>query len=232
MRMSAEIRPRALVTGASRGIGAATARALAPTHDVWLGGRDQDALAALAAELPGARPWPVDLTNAGALYSATAGIDRLDVLVHCAGIAEIAALPDTSVDVWRRTMEINIIAVAEVTRLLLPALRTARGRVVLVNSGQGRRARAGWGAYAASKFALSAYAEVLRAEEESAGLRVTSVFPGRTDTDMQRGVRAAEFGEYDPSRYLRPESVADTIRFVVNGPADAAIPELVVIPAV
>ncbi|HEX4722857.1 MAG TPA: SDR family oxidoreductase [Pseudonocardiaceae bacterium] len=231
--MSADLpRPRALVTGASGGIGAATARALAPTHDVWLGGRDQTALAALAAELPGARPWPVDLTDTTALYSATAGIDTLDVLVHCAGVAEIAPLPATSADVWRRTLEVNVIAVAELTRLLLPALRATRGRVVLVNSGQGKRARAGWGAYAASKFALAAYADVLRAEEESAGLRITSVFPGRTDTDMQRGVRAAEFGEYDPSRYLRPESVADSIRFVVTGPPDAAVPELVIIPAV
>ncbi len=229
--MSADTpRPRALVTGASRGIGAATARALAGTHDVWLGGRDETALAALSAELPGARAWPVDLTDAAALAAATAGIDRLDVLVHCAGIADIAPLPATSIEVWRRTMAINVIAVAELTRLLLPALRARRGRVVLVNSGQGRRARAGWGAYAASKFALTAYADVLRAEEESAGLRVTSVFPGRTDTDMQRGVRAAEAGEYDPSRYLRPESVADAIRFVVDGPPDAAVPELVITP--
>jgi NADP-dependent 3-hydroxy acid dehydrogenase YdfG len=234
MRMSADIpRPRALITGASRGIGAATARALAPTHDVWLGGRDETALMRLAAELPGARPWPVDLTDAAAMYAATAGIDTLDVLVHSAGIAEIGRLPATSVEVWRRTMEINVIAVAELTRLLLPALRATRGRVVLVNSGQGRRPSAGWGAYAVSKFALTAYATVLRAEEEPGGLRVTTVFPGRTDTDMQRGVRAAEVeaGEYDPSRYLRPESVAESIRFVVTGPADAAVPELVIVPS-
>lgn len=225
-------RPRALVTGASRGIGAATARALAPTHDVWLGGRDETALRALAGELPGARPWPVDLTDPAAVYAATAGIDRLDVLVHCAGIADIAPLPATSVDVWRRTMEINVIAVAELTRLLLPALRVTRGRIVIVNSGQGRRARAGWGAYAASKFALTAYADVLRAEVETTGIRVTSVFPGRTDTDMQRGVRAAEAGTYDPSRYLRPDSVAGAIAYAVTAPADAAVPELVIVPAV
>jgi len=225
-------RPRALVTGASRGIGAATARVLAGTHDVWLGGRDESALTALAAELPGTRPWPVDLTDATALHLATAGIERLDVLVHSAGIAEIASLPATPADMWRRTMEINLIAVAELTRLLLPALRAARGRVVIVNSGSGRRARAGWGAYAASKFALTAYADVLRAEEETAGIRVTSVFPGRTATDMQRGVRAAEAGEYDPSRYLRPESVAAAIRFAVDATDDAAVPEIVIQPTV
>lgn len=232
MPMPDVARPCALVTGASRGIGAATARVLAGTHDVLLGGRDERALAALAAELPGARPWPVDLTDATALHTATAVVQRLDVLVHSAGIAEIASLPATPADMWRRTMEINLIAVAELTRLVLPALRVARGRVVIVNSGSGRRARAGWGAYAASKFALTAYADVLRAEEETAGIRVTSVFPGRTATDMQRGVRAAEAGEYDASRYLRPESVAAAIRFAVDATADAAVPELVIQPTV
>jgi NADP-dependent 3-hydroxy acid dehydrogenase YdfG len=224
-------RPLALVTGASRGIGAATARALADSHDVLLGGRDTAALADLAGALPGARPWPVDLTDESSVTAAVAGIDTLDVLVHSAGMAEIGPLSGTSVDVWRRTFDVNVIAVAELTRLLLPALRAAKGRVILVNSGQGRRASPGWGAYAASKFALSAFADVLRAEEETSGVRVTSVFPGRTDTDMQRGVRAAEQGEYEPGRYLRPDSVAAAIRFVVTGPADAAIPDVSIRPA-
>src|SRR5204862_139389 len=82
-------RPLALVTGASRGIGAAVARALAPTHDLLLGGRDADALGAVAADLAGARAWPVDLTDPGALATAVAGIDRLDVLVHSAGIGPL-----------------------------------------------------------------------------------------------------------------------------------------------
>ena len=103
-------------------------------------------------------------------------------------LATIAPLADTPVDVWRQTMELNVIAVAELTRLLLPALR-ARPRAGSCWSTRGRAsaARPHWGAYAASKFALRAYADVLRAEEAEHGLRVTSVFPGRTDTDMQRG---------------------------------------------
>jgi NADP-dependent 3-hydroxy acid dehydrogenase YdfG len=204
---------------------------LADSHDVLLGGRDTAALAALAAELPGARPWPVELTDSAALARATADIDRLDVLVHSAGVARVGPLPDTPVDVWRQTMELNVVAVAELTRLLLPALRAARGRVVLINSGQGQRASAGWGAYAASKFALRAYADVLRTEEEPNGLRVTSVFPGRTGTDMQRAVRAAEGGEYEPDLYLQARSVATAVRFVVHAPPDAQIPELAVRPA-
>jgi NADP-dependent 3-hydroxy acid dehydrogenase YdfG len=124
-----------------------------------------------------------------------------------------------------------VVAVAELTRLLLPALRAARGRVVLVNSGQGKNSRAHWGPYAASKHALRAFADVLRAEEEPHGLRVTSVYPGRTATDMQRAVRAAEGGSYDPAAYLRPEVVADAVRYAATAPRDAHLAELDVKPA-
>ncbi len=88
-----DVRPLALVTGASRGIGAAVSRALAPGRDLLLGGRDTAALAALAADLPRSRPWPVDLTNDRAVAEATGGIERLDVLVHCAGVGISAPSP-------------------------------------------------------------------------------------------------------------------------------------------
>ncbi|MBW0118322.1 SDR family oxidoreductase [Pseudonocardia abyssalis] len=225
------MKPVALVTGASRGIGAAVARALAPGHDLLLGGRDHAALAALAAELPGSRPWPVELTDPAALAEATAGIERLDVLVHSAGVGLLGTVADTPAATWRRQFEVNVVAVAELTRLLLPALRAARGRVVLVNSGSGLTAKAGWGSYAASKFALRAFADALRAEEAGAGVRVTSVHPGRVDTDMQRAVVAHEGGTYDPGAYLRPESVAGAVLLAVTAPPDAALTELVLRPA-
>lgn len=222
-------RPLALITGASRGIGAAVARAIAETHSLLLGGRDAAALDALAGELPHARPWPVDLADDAALAAAVAGVDRLDVLVHSAGVARVGPLSSAPAELWRSTYEINVVAVAESTRLLLPALRAARGHVVLINSGAGRTANPGWGPYAASKFALRAYADVLRGEEPD--LRVTSVFPGRTATDMQRVVRADEGGEFEPDRYLRPESVAAAVRSAVLAPPDAHITEVVVRPA-
>jgi NADP-dependent 3-hydroxy acid dehydrogenase YdfG len=224
-------RPLALVTGASRGIGAAVARALAPTHDLLLGGRNAGAVEEVAGALPGARPWVVELTDPQAVRSATDGIDRLDVLVHSAGVADIAPLADTSVEVWQRTLEVNVVAVAELTRLLLPALRAARGHVVLVNSGAGLRANPGWGAYAASKFALRAYADVLRAEESGHGLRVTSVHPGRVATDMQRAVRASEGGEFEPENYLRPESGAAAVLSTVTATPDAHLTEVMVRPS-
>ncbi|WP_199440544.1 SDR family oxidoreductase [Umezawaea beigongshangensis] len=222
--------PVALVTGASRGIGAAVARALADTHSLLLGGRDAAALDELASSLPHAAPWPVELTSLEALTDATASISRLDVLVHSAGIAELGPLDSATADVWRRTLEINVVAVAELTRLVLPALRNSRGHVVLINSGAGLRANPGWGVYAASKFALRAFGDALRAEEETTGVRVTSVHPGRVDTDMQRGVREQESGDYQPERYLRAESVAEVVRTAVLATEDAHVAEIVIRP--
>ncbi|SDJ64020.1 SDR family oxidoreductase [Nonomuraea jiangxiensis] len=219
-------RPTALVTGASRGVGAAVARALAPTHHVILGGRDRDALAGVAAGLPDARPWPVELTEV--TQADVAGVERLDVLVHSAGVGTLGRIADLPADVWRRTMEVNVIAVAELTRLLLPALRRAGGHVVCVNSGSGQRANPEWGSYSASKFALKAFADALRLEEPA--LRVTTVYPGRTDTDMQRSVRAYEGGEYEPDKYLRPDTVARAVLAAVNAGPDAHLTELTVRP--
>ncbi|MGO1053894.1 SDR family oxidoreductase [Crossiella sp. CA198] len=224
-------RPRALVTGASRGIGKAIAQALAPTHDLLLGGRDAAALSELATELGNALPWPLDLADSDALTAATAEIDRLDLLVHSAGMAELGAVADTPAKVWRETYEINVVAVAELTRVLLPALRRARGTVVLINSGAGLRANPGWGAYAASKFALRALGDALRAEEEPHGVRVTSVHPGRTATDMQRGIRSAEGGDFQPEAYLRPESVASAVLMAATASPDAHLTEIVIRPA-
>jgi NADP-dependent 3-hydroxy acid dehydrogenase YdfG len=223
-------RPSALITGASRGIGKATAVALGDTHDLLLGGRDEEALSSLAAELPSARPWVAELTDEPALTAAAAGIDRLDVLVHSAGISRLGALGDLTAADWRESYELNVIAVAELTRLLLPALRASAGHVVLVNSGSGLKANPRWGAYAASKFALRAYADVLRAEEEPNGLRVTSIHPGRTATDMQRGVREFEGGDYVPEHYMRPESVANIIKAAIDTPRDAHVHEIVIRP--
>ncbi len=95
-----------------------------------------------------------------------------------------------------------MVAVAELTRLVLPALRAAGGTVVFVNSGAGRRAAAPGGSYAASKHALVAVAEALRLEEPQ--VRVTTVFPGRVATDTQRELRAYEGDEYDAGDYLQP----------------------------
>ncbi|MFE7718282.1 SDR family oxidoreductase [Nocardia rhizosphaerihabitans] len=221
--------PTALITGASRGLGAAIARELAPTHDLLLGARSADALAPILAELPGATGWPVALTDYPAVAAAASAIERLDVLVHNAGIADLGTVAESSVEQWRSTLEVNLIAVAELTRLLLPALRAANGHVVLINSGAGLRANPGWGSYAASKFGLRAFADALRLEEPT--LRVTSLFPGRIDTDMQRAIVADEGREYKPEEFLTPETVACAVRTAVDTPRDGHPTEIVLRPA-
>ena len=99
---------------------------------------------------------------------------------------------------------------------------------MVVNSGAGRTARAGWGSYASSKFALRAFSDVLREEEPR--LRVTSVYPGRVDTDMQRAVVAHEGGDYDASLFLRPETVAGAVRQALTTAPDGHPTEIVLRP--
>lgn len=221
-------RPVALITGAGRGLGAALARELAVDHRLLLGARTPAGLEAILAELPEATGWPVELTDYAAVADATKPIERLDVLVHNAGIADLGTIAESSVRQWRDTLEANLIAVAELTRLLLPALRAAGGHVVLVNSGAGLRANAGWASYAASKFGLRAFGDALRLEEPA--LRVTSVHPGRIDTDMQRAIVAGEGRAYEPEQFLRPETVARAIRNAIDTPRDAHPTEIVLRP--
>ncbi|ALG86439.1 SDR family oxidoreductase [Gordonia phthalatica] len=221
--------PTALITGASRGVGAQIARALAPTHDLLLGGRGSAELDALAMEFDGAVTLPVDITDYAALETVVETVDALDVLVHSAGVASsLEAVADTPVEEWRHVMDVNVIAAAELTRLLLPALRSRSGHIVFLNSGAGMNVRANWTPYAASKFALRALADGIRNEEPT--LRVTSIFPGRIDTDMQRDIVAFEGADYDPSKYLRPETVAAAVANAVNTPADAHPTDIVLRP--
>ncbi len=233
--------PTALITGASRGLGAAIARQLAPTHDLLLGGRPSAELDALAIELDGAgsevsgpnshraSTFAVELTDHEGVEAAAEAISSLDVLVHNAGVgSSLLPVGETPVDEWRHLLEVNLIAAAELTRVLLPALRAARGHVVFINSGAGLRANRGWAAYAASKFGLRALSDALRLEEPS--LRVTSVFPGRIDTDMQRDLIAIEGKEYDPGQFLKPETVASAVVHAIHTPADAHPTEIVLRP--
>lgn len=224
--------PTHLVTGAGAGIGAAVARALARRGDqLVLLARNEERAGALASDLPGSRTVVADLAEPTRLEEVLAGQelpDRLDSVIHSAGVAELGSVSELGADVWRRTLDVNLVAPAELTRLLLPSLRATRGHVVLVNSGSGLRANPGWSAYAASKHGLRALADALRAEEKGSGVRVTSVYPGRTATPMQEKVHEQEGKDYDPSEWITPDTVADAILHVLDLPPEATIPELVV----
>lgn len=188
----------ALITGASRGIGAAIAAALAPTHTLVLAGRPSPALQQTAERL-GATTLPLDVTDTDAIPSTTAAIGELDVLVHNAGVFLPGPVAESTVEDWRTTFDVNVVGAVAVTLALLPALRRAGGQVVFVNSGTGRKASATMASYSASKFALRAFADSLRESEPD--LRVTTVYPGRVDTDMQRALVSFEGGEYDASKF-------------------------------
>ncbi|GIT79422.1 short chain dehydrogenase [Leifsonia sp. LS1] len=224
--MTSASRPIALVTGASRGIGAAIARELGRTHHVLVGGRDDAAVASVVSDLPSAEPYVGELTGDG-LPSLP---ERLDVLVHSAGAEDGGTIEDTDRATWRHLFEVNVFAVAELTRRALPALRRAEGLVVVINSGSGLTSGPGGGPYAASKFAARALTDALREEERPNGVRVSSIHPGRVDTDMQRALVAREGHDYDEAYTITPEMVAATVRTVVDLPSAGTVESLSVRP--
>jgi NADP-dependent 3-hydroxy acid dehydrogenase YdfG len=219
--------PTALITGASGGIGAAIAQALAPTHTLLLAGRPSPRLDAVADRF-GATTWPLDLTDADEIESAAEVLAELDVLVHNAGVAYPGRVAESTPEQWRATFEVNVTGAVALTLALLPALRAARGQVVFINSGSGINPSPGLAAYSASKFALRAFADSLRADEPL--LRVTSIHPGRVDTEMQRDLVAYEGADYDPARFLTPETVAGVVAQVVATPPDAHTHEVIIRP--
>jgi NADP-dependent 3-hydroxy acid dehydrogenase YdfG len=219
--------PTALITGASRGIGAAIADALAPTYTLLLAGRPSPALQATAQRL-GATALSLDLTDTDAIPAATADIGELDVLIHNAGVSLPGRVAESTVDEWRSTFEVNVVGAVAVTLALLPALRRAQGQVVFINSGSGRQASANMASYSASKFALRAFADSLRLSEPA--LRVTTVYPGRTATDMQRELVSFEGAVYDTDRLLRADTVAAAVARAIDTPPDGHLHEVVLRP--
>ncbi|WP_432557878.1 SDR family oxidoreductase [Granulicoccus sp. GXG6511] len=228
--MAERTRPVALITGGTRGIGRAIADVLAVDHRLLIGGRDRERCAEVAAGYPDAVGWPADVTDGAAVSAAVEGIERLDVLVHSAGVAEGTVVSDTPREAWKRVLETNVVAVADLTRLLLPALRAAGGQVVLINSGASMRPVPGSSVYAASKAALTSFGDALR-EEERGRVRVCSVHPGRVDTDMQIELQARKGRAYDPSEHLRPESIAAAVRLAVDASPEAMLESMVIRPA-
>ena len=219
--------PTALITGASGGIGSAIADALSPTHTLLLAGRPSPRLDAVAERL-GATTWPLDLTDQDGMEGAAEVLSELDVLVHNAGVAYPGRVAESIPEQWRASFDVNVTGPVGLTLALLPALRAARGQVVFINSGSGLTVSPGLASYSASKFALRAFADSLRADEPR--LRVTSIHPGRVDTEMQQDLVAYEGGDYDPAKFLTPQTVAGVVAQVVATPPDAHTHQVVIRP--
>lgn len=223
-----------LVSGATGGIGTALVEALVRQgRPVVALGRDPDRLAELSEKHPLVRPLRADLrrpeTLAGVLAEAAADLPELaevDAFVHCAGVSPVALVEDSPVQVWQEVLAVNLVSAAELTRLLLPALRANRGHVVLVNASPGLHAVPQWSAFAASKAGLSELAGSLRQEEGAQGVRVTSVHPGGTATELLREVRGAFGRGYDPAACIQPATLAKAIIDVLDLPRDAQITEI------
>lgn len=223
-----------LITGAGSGIGAALVRRLSDRGDeLVLVARSGERADELLAAHPGARALVADLADPAGLERALADADlpdRLDSVVHLAGVVDLAPVADFDLTAWQQHLDVNLTAPALLTRAALPALRVARGTVVFVNSGAGLSANPTWSAYAASKFGLRALADALRGEEREQGVRVSTVFPGRTATPMQQKVHQQEGRAYDASRWIDPETVALTILHVLDLPPDATLSDVTVQP--
>lgn len=225
----------ALVTGASRGIGAAIARRLARDGaSVALVARSEHALEALAAEIGnGAVAAACDLHLPGAADVVQAALDDLgadspDILVNSAGAFLVAPAHETSVDVFRETLELNLTAPFAFVRAFLPEMRRAgRGHIVTVGSIADRAVFPGNAAYAASKHGLRALHEVLRAELRGSGVRASLVSPGPVDTGLWDEVDPDRREGFTPrAQMLDAESVGDAVAYVVTAPAQLNVDEL------
>lgn len=221
-----------LLTGGGSGIGAVLARRLLDRGDeLVLVARSQSRAHDLQMDLGGGTVLVADLVEPASLEALADRIpDRLDSVVHVAGVVELGAVGELSTASWQEQVAVNLVAPAVLTRLALPALRASKGTVVFVNSGAGLTANPDWSAYAATKHGLRALADSLRAEEATHGVRVTSVYPGRTATPMQEKVHAQENRQYDASDWIDPGTVAAAILHVLDLPGDATLTDVTLRP--
>jgi NADP-dependent 3-hydroxy acid dehydrogenase YdfG len=225
----------AVVTGAGQGIGRAVALALAERGaTVWLVGRNLTALdevaAAARAAAGGSRPLVADLTSEDDVEHLRAELEdagaQVDVLVHCAGSIFHGRLDSADVEDFDAQYRSNVRAPYRLTQALLPALVAREGAVVFMNSSIAGRARAGAGQFAATQSALKAVADALREEVNPSGVRVLSVFPGRTATPRQEGIHALEGKEYRPEELMQPEDVATIVISALELPRTAEVTEI------
>jgi NAD(P)-dependent dehydrogenase (short-subunit alcohol dehydrogenase family) len=224
----------AVVTGASSGIGRAIAIALAREGaQLYAAGRNGRALMgmiSIAREFSSAVSVPVDLAageGVAVLAEHVEQAGRLDILIHSAGILHSGRMAEAPVGDFDSHYAVNVRAPYVLTQRLLPMLVAARGQIVFINSSAGLTAKqADLGQYSAMKHALKAIADSLREEVNPKGVRVLSVFPGRTATRMQEARFREEGKVYRPELLLQPEDVAALVVSALLLPSTAEVTDI------
>jgi NAD(P)-dependent dehydrogenase (short-subunit alcohol dehydrogenase family) len=229
----------AVVTGAGSGIGKAVSLALgAQGATVVLVGRRPAPLEAVAEAVQAAggaaRVQPADLARESQIRELARALQqefgRVDLLVHSAALALMGSVADAPAEDFDQHYRTNLLGPYVLTQALLPLVRPQQGQIVFINSSAGLTARANVGQYAATKHALKAIADSLRDEVNRDGVRVLSVFPGRTATPTQERLHALERRPYRPERLLQPEDVAAVIVNALCLPRTAEVTEIKIRP--
>ena len=222
----------AVVTGANSGIGKAIAFALAAQGvTVCLVGRRKEALQLVAEQV----------SNGCACYEANLGLDSdisalitnlkqnltgVDILIHSAGVIRLSSFECASPDQLDWHYRVNVRAPYLLTQGLLPMIKARQGQIVFVNSTAGLRAGANTSQYALTKHALKAIADSLRDEVNPGGVRVLSLFLGRTASPMQASVHEVERRKYNPGLLMQPEDVAAVVVNALTLPRTAEVTEV------
>ncbi|CAD0224324.1 Short chain dehydrogenase [Planktothrix agardhii] len=234
------VQKRALITGASSGIGRATAMAFAKAGiDIALVSRQKDRLESVAKEARNlgveAKAFPLDLAKVEQVHtqidSIVAAFGPVNILVNNAGMGYTGNLIETSLADWQKVIDLNLTSVFQCIKGVLPGMRDqGSGTIINVVSIAGLQVFPNWGAYCVSKFGLMALSKTLNMEERANGIRVTALCPGSVNTPIwdSETVKA----DFDRSAMLTPEIVAESILYVALLPTSAVIEELTLMPSV
>ncbi len=230
-------KPKALITGASSGIGKATAIEFAKAGiDVALVSRSFDKLTAVAsaAQAKGvkAKAYELDLAEVGQVQEQikliASDFGGIDILVNNAGIGYISALSETPLADWLKVINLNLTSVFQCIVGILPTMRSrANGTIINVASIAGIQPFPGWGAYSVSKAGLIALSKTIAAEERDRGIRVTAICPGAVNTELWDALDS----DFDRKAMLAPQIVAQSILHTALLPKSAVIDELTLMPS-